>query len=407
MRLRSPPARSHADPRSEVPTARSGRERLGNDYLRQMHAERAAASAATANQTLPFLGEMEEAFGEDLSNVKVGLGQTDLRDRGIRGTANGDHVAFADASPDRWMVAHEIAHVVQARHVGDRGPRADANAEGSPAEAEAEEVADAVAAGQVAPDVTAATAGTQMDGDPPVDDAVGGGGALLEYQAALRDLYQKIDAGIAEEVAYMRSKGVPEAQIAEWSVRARNEAKMRVRTWDALKTWAEARNVAKYGDPIGPSYSQLRSGDPARNISPRTDVEIANGASRSNAAVNRWAGRLRIAGRIFIGVDLAVSGYRVWNAPAEQRPQTFIRELSGFAGAMIGGWAGAKGGALAGGAIGGLFGGAGAAPGALIGGVLGGIGGAIGGAWAGNQAGEWIVDELYPVAETGFEAGTP
>ncbi len=253
-----------------------------------------------------------------------------------------------------------------------------------------------------------AAAGRALAGDPGgrPDDLAGGAGALAEYQAALRALYQQADAAIADEIAYMRSRGVPDEEIAKWAVEARNAAKARIRRWDVLKSWAEQRNLVKYGDALGPSYGQLRSGDPARGMAPRGDGEIIEAATRTNRRVNRWAGRLRIAGRILIAIDLAVSGYRVWKAPPEDRPKVFIREATGLAGALAGGWAGAKLGGMAGAGIGAWFGGAGAAPGAAIGSLIGGLVGAISGAWAGAEAGDWIVDELYPPAETRFEAGS-
>lgn len=235
------------------------------------------------------------------------------------------------------------------------------------------------------------------------DDVAGGVGTLAEYQAVLRELYNKIDAQIANEAEYMRSNGVPEEKIARWAFAARNTAKARVRRWDVLKKWAEERNLKKYGDKLGPSYEQLRSGDPAHRISPRTDEEIIEGASRANRGVNRWAGRLRIAGRILIFIDLGISTYKIANAPTKDRPKVFFREATKWAGAVAGGWAGAKIGASAGALIGGWFGGGGAAPGAAIGAFLGGIVGAVSGAFGGAKVGDWIVGELYPVAQTQFE----
>ncbi len=337
--------------------------------------------------------------------------------------ATGSSVAFAKGSPDLHTAAHEAAHVVQQQQgvslkegVGQVGDRY---------EQHADEVADAVVVGKstegLLGEIAPGGGGTAVQFDKPeksaaedtkpshsetapkADDVVGGVGGLLEYQGLLRELYNKADAAIDAEILYMQSKGVPEEQIAKWAVKARNEAKVKIRKWDPAKTWAEQRNLAKYGDKVGPSHSQLKNGDPSHKIKPKSNKQIIEGATRTNTGLNTWAGRLRIAGRIMLAVDLVISGYRVWVAPPKDRPKVFIKEATGLAGALAGGLLGAKGGTMVGGTAGAAFAGVGAAPGAAAGGILGAIGGAIAGAWGGAQVGNWLVEELYPPTDTGFE----
>jgi hypothetical protein len=123
---------------------------------------RAAFGAAKAGggAPLPFLDEMEEAFGEDFSDVKAHLGRgAALGGLGARAAASGESVAFAGPAPTKEEVAHELAHVVQARRAGGGRTDGSASGRGASAETEAADVARRVAAGQPAGAVGAAPAG--------------------------------------------------------------------------------------------------------------------------------------------------------------------------------------------------------------------------------------------------------
>ncbi|MES2642111.1 MAG: DUF4157 domain-containing protein [Myxococcota bacterium] len=123
---------------------------------------RAAFGAAKAGGAapLPFLDEMEEAFGEDFSDVKAHLGRgAALGGLGARAAAAGESVAFAGPAPTKEEVAHELAHVAQARRAGGGRTDGSASGRGASAETEAAEVARRVAAGQPAGAVGAAPAG--------------------------------------------------------------------------------------------------------------------------------------------------------------------------------------------------------------------------------------------------------
>ncbi len=243
---------------------------------------------------------------------------------------------------------------------------------------------------------------------PPVTDAddfdlspLVAGGLEAEDMARLRDIYKEGAKQIAEEAKAMQAaaKGDPVRlqQIADWAVNARNELKAKIRDEGSkiVKLIAEARNMKKYkGNKLGPSPEGLR----AKGL---TNDQIVESAARSDVATSRWAGRLRIAGRIMIAIDLGVAGYRIYHAETN-RPQVIGQEVGGIAGALGGGAVGAKGGAWVGGAIGAWFGGAGAVPGAAIGAFVGGIGGAIAGGLAGREAGGWVADQLYPPGQTEF-----
>lgn len=214
-------------------------------------------------------------------------------------------------------------------------------------------------------------------------------------QTALRDIYLRGDAAIRAEAQAMVAAGKSEVEAARWAVQARNQLRQSIR--DQGEPIVDAIAQARRGARDMPTYESLR----ARG---RTDAQIIESAGRSNAGVNRWVGRIRIAGRILIAVDIGIGVYNVATAPEVDRPRVLAREVGRVGGALAGGWAGAKGGAAVGGFIGSFFGpGPGTAIGAGIGGVLGGIGGAIGGGWAGSSAAEWAIEEFYPPAETRFE----
>lgn len=111
----------------------------------------AAQGVSGAGEALPFAGEMQAAFGaHDVSGVDAHVGghaQAASAAIGADAYAMGESVAFA-AAPDLHTAAHEAAHVVQQRQgvslTGGVGQAGDAY------EQHADQVADAVVAGQSA-----------------------------------------------------------------------------------------------------------------------------------------------------------------------------------------------------------------------------------------------------------------
>lgn len=136
----------------EAPLQRVGG---GGASLSDASAVRATASAGLAGggSALPHLQRIQQSFGpqHDLSGVTAHQGPTARAASeaiGARAYAMGESIAFAESTPDLHTVAHEAAHVVQQRRgvdlpggvgqVGDRYER------------HADQVADAVVAGQSA-----------------------------------------------------------------------------------------------------------------------------------------------------------------------------------------------------------------------------------------------------------------
>ncbi len=231
----------------------------------------------------------------------------------------------------------------------------------------------------------------QLEAGDELRSAGEGTASVIEVEAVLRTIYQRMDEAIVQEANYMIEQAIAQgidpptarADVAKWVVNARNQAKIKIRNWDlrVLRLLAEKSNQHWYRNPVGPSYNQLRYGDNSlpRPMRARPDSEIISGAKNTRPTVNKWLGRLRIAGRILIAIDIGITAWKVAGAPEVDRPRIIIRETGRMVGAMAGGWAGAKGGSAIGGIIGAWFGGAGAIPGAAIGGLGGAIVGGISG----------------------------
>jgi hypothetical protein len=114
---------------------------------------------------------MEHAFGHDFSGVKARTGvAAGLPELGALAAAEGETIAFAETSPSRETVAHELTHVVQAR--GGQGGVHEKSAvsdPGDPAEREAEQVAPRAAAGERVEVAAAAGADIHRNAPPAVD----------------------------------------------------------------------------------------------------------------------------------------------------------------------------------------------------------------------------------------------
>ena len=132
--------------------AEPGPSSVGATPLRRRASPQAAFAEATAGggAPVPFQADMERSFGADLSGVRAHLGRaSEMEALDARAAARDDTVAFADSSPDRALVAHEIAHVLQARLQGGGGVQGKSlSRPDCAAEREADELGARVAAGE-------------------------------------------------------------------------------------------------------------------------------------------------------------------------------------------------------------------------------------------------------------------
>jgi hypothetical protein len=120
---------------------------------------------------------------------------------------------------------------------------------------------------------------------------------------------------------------------------------------------------------------------------------------RAGTALERWSGKLHIAGKLTIAIDVVGSIVDVIASPPAERPKKIVVQTSRIAGGL----AGVRGGAVVGERFGRIFGPEGEAAGAFIGGVLGGIGGA----WLAEEVSEFIADEIWPPEDTYAETVGP
>ena len=98
---------------------------IGGGAEREDVARDGLAGGATE---VPHRAEMEERFGQSFEDVRAHTGpEAEEATTSLRANAftMGRDVAFADASPSRELVAHELTHVVQQRSGGAGGVDAD------------------------------------------------------------------------------------------------------------------------------------------------------------------------------------------------------------------------------------------------------------------------------------------
>jgi hypothetical protein len=231
------------------------------------------------------------------------------------------------------------------------------------------------------------------------------GSVVLMHEAYLRQIYDNAAKGITDSAKELVSKGLPQGDAAKWANEARNVLKEKIRTDGnpILKKVFESRNLSKYGNKLGPTYEQLFQKFSKQGLSvEEINKKIIGSSGKANIKVNRWSGRLKVAGRIMLFIDIALAGVRVYLAPEGEKVKVALEEVARIGGALVMGAVGAKAGAAGGAAIGAMFAGVGAAPGAVIGGILGGIGGAIFGGWLGQTAVEKLY-EMFPPSDCVFE----
>jgi hypothetical protein len=99
----------------------------------------AAAARGTAGR-LPYQADMQRAFGERFDDVAVYLGRAEsLAPLGVDAATRGEAIVFAESSPERETVAHELAHVVQNR--ANAVPGSSMSSQGDSSETEAQQAA--------------------------------------------------------------------------------------------------------------------------------------------------------------------------------------------------------------------------------------------------------------------------
>jgi len=354
----------------------------------------------------PVLAEMESRFGHDFSGVRLhtdARADTSAQALDARAYTVGQDVVFATGQyaphteAGRQVLAHELAHTMQQGSVPSatrQHLRVSRPADESEREAELAAQSSFNSPSPltpVQPHVQRQTATAEVEPQGPGPATKGAGdvsvyvGRTMTAEAALREIYQQGSRSITQEAIAMVERGGSVSDAARWANEARNDLKLKIRVKGSPITrgLAEARNMRKYGNKVGPTYDDLiRQG--------KTPEDIIGSAGRANTKLTKVATKLRVAGRLLIAVDIAIVTWEVLEAPEGEGLKTAVEGAGGIGGALGGGWAGAKGGAF----VGSFFGPWGTA----IGGAIGGVGGALGGAWTGRKVartGYEFVEELF------------
>ena len=128
-------------PAKGVETARRADISSGGDAAHQLR-----DSSGTPGP-LPYLDELEAQLGEDLGALTAVFGAEEaLSNLGADAAAVGDTLWFADRSPSKELVAHEVVHAIQGRRGGGGGTGIAPSSSSS--EAEADRLSKVLAAGE-------------------------------------------------------------------------------------------------------------------------------------------------------------------------------------------------------------------------------------------------------------------
>ncbi|MCU0450336.1 MAG: hypothetical protein MUC97_10940 [Bernardetiaceae bacterium] len=151
-------------------------------------------------------------------------------------------------------------------------------------------------------------------------------GVVCIHETLLRSEYETRSLQLAQQAFAQASQmvlarnapapGLAVQAVAQRAVQGRNDLKAEIRErGNAItKAWAEQRNLAKYGNPIGPSYDELKAsllkkGTPADSV----DWAMINSSGQTNRAVTA-----RVDSFFWYGLALLVI-YLVWMALSLRR----------------------------------------------------------------------------------------
>jgi len=163
----------------------------------QLHLKSNPQATAGGLSALPFRAEMEQAFGEDFSDIRVYLGRKRAMQQIQAGAATQDKtIVFDSASPDREQVAHELTHIVQRRNGSTAGSAKGLSNPNQSAENEAARIGSAVARGE--------KANVQGSAGPEIHRDFLGIGDAIGDALDMRDDEDRLDA--EEELAEFRER---------------------------------------------------------------------------------------------------------------------------------------------------------------------------------------------------------
>ncbi len=183
-------------------------------------ADAARSGFSGPSTEIPYRPEMEQAFGQSFADVRAFFGpeaQAAATAIGARAYAVGNHIAFAEASPSKELVAHELAHVVQQR-VGSAPAKVQSkkaiSSSSDAHEKEADGAADAVArGGKVGPvgEKTSAEV-SRIDAFDIMGIGIGGPAAQIIREGVKQSPHYQLIADIQQSI-FGSAKYLPQAFI--------------------------------------------------------------------------------------------------------------------------------------------------------------------------------------------------
>ncbi|MGB0524796.1 MAG: hypothetical protein ACPGJS_17620 [Flammeovirgaceae bacterium] len=166
-------------------------------------------------------------------------------------------------------------------------------------------------------------------------------GLLLINSSHLRQAYIDSVSKIPDVAHKKLALGEDLEQVTRWAVDQRNRLKSETREKGGYldKSWAEQRNLKKYNNKLGPSYTWLFNkvrGDQA--ITPEeVNRKIIAGAGKTNAVINQQMKQKGWLGIAFVIIVLCLLGYRIYTSPINPKRNIVIPELGRVVGGLIGG----------------------------------------------------------------------
>jgi hypothetical protein len=326
----------------------------------------------------------EPRLGADLSRVRVhddARAAESARAVGARAYTVGEDVVLGAGAPDaattdgRRLLAHELAHVVQAEAAppalrrqpqtapatasafGDAVARRDWTtaarqlAEMTPTDRRAELTAlssearghlrtaslalDPTQSNAVAAEIDRIEAETAETSERDLAEAglLALGQVLQEVVSpeaqSLRDVYNIGKLRIDAERARMIAQGLSEAEIAQRLAQMRFELAMEVRRAGSALMRQAAELIDAVRGQARPTYASLRAAG-------KTDAQIIASASRTNEFVNALPRNVRWTGAALWFISAGISIYVILRAPPGERAAVARREIETTLGAVIG-----------------------------------------------------------------------
>ncbi|MBI3465588.1 MAG: hypothetical protein HY000_21425 [Planctomycetes bacterium] len=239
-----------------------------------------------------------------------------------------------------------------------------------------------------------------------------GGAAVAINEAFLREGYLLADEHLGMVAREMVAQGVPLERAARWRVEATNKLKDVIRKKgsglvEPISQWLRgAEDKPTYEQMFDKRYWQLEIEHVKKGIRRPPTAEEVNKRILTripNRTVTKLAFTLKVAGSVWIAMEMTEAGMKVYNASPGSRLRTFALEFGRIGASAAGGVAGNRMGAWAGTKIGLRFGVRFGPWGAEIGGALGTIGGSI----AAGVLVDKVIDKFFPIDDTDIVEGLP